>query len=124
MNTKVETMAKKESAFLKRLRAVCLALPEAEETVTWGHPTFRAGRKTFAVYETYKGIPSLAIYAGPAAQPALLDDPRFYKTPYIGHKGWVSLDTRHPVRWAEVRALVEQSYLGVVPPRLRRTLST
>lgn len=113
---------KTKDAFLERLRTICLALPEAEEVVTWGHPTFRTGCKTFAVYETYKGIPSLAIHAG-VAQPALLEDARFYRTPYVGHRGWVSLDTRAPIDWNEVRALVEQSFRSVAPARLRRRLA-
>ncbi len=33
---------------LKRLRSICLALPEAVEIEAWGHPTFRAGKKMFA----------------------------------------------------------------------------
>ena len=31
------------SPALKRLRAICLALPDAKETQTWGSPYFRVG---------------------------------------------------------------------------------
>jgi hypothetical protein len=40
---------------LAKLREICLALPGAEETITFGHPTFRATGKAFAVLEEYKG---------------------------------------------------------------------
>lgn len=36
--------------FLGDLRKVCLALPEAVEVEAWGRPTFRAGKKIFAVF--------------------------------------------------------------------------
>lgn len=112
----------KKDPFLQRLRRICLALPETDEVVTWGHPTFRAAGKTFAVYEEYKGVPSLAFKAGLAGQPGLLEEPRFYRTPYIGNRGWVSLDVRRKVDWDEVRALVESSYRLVAPPRLARAI--
>ncbi len=35
---------------LEKLRAVCLALPEAHEVEAWGEPTFRAKHKLFAMY--------------------------------------------------------------------------
>jgi predicted DNA-binding protein (MmcQ/YjbR family) len=42
-----------EAEILKKLRKACLALPDAEETVSFGHPTFRVrGGKIFAVLET------------------------------------------------------------------------
>jgi predicted DNA-binding protein (MmcQ/YjbR family) len=44
-----------KSAILARLGKICLALPDAEETVTFGHPIFRVERKTFSVFEEYKG---------------------------------------------------------------------
>ena len=47
------------------LRRVVLALPEAEERETWGHPTFRARDKLFAAPETF-GVP--AYDAGRAAR--------------------------------------------------------
>src|SRR5579884_1620137 len=41
-----------EQKILFKLREICLALPGASETVTFGHPTFQAGKmKTFAVLE-------------------------------------------------------------------------
>ena len=35
---------------LDRLRALCLALPEAHEVLAWGEPTFRVKNKMFATY--------------------------------------------------------------------------
>ena len=40
-----------DDPYLSELRAVCLALPESAEVEAWGRPTFRAGKKMFAVFE-------------------------------------------------------------------------
>ena len=50
-------------AYLKRLRALCAALPETSEKQSWGHPNFAAGGRLFAAVETWKGRPSLAFAA-------------------------------------------------------------
>ena len=47
--------------FLANLRPICLALPEARETTTFGHPTFQAGKKTFAVLDHYQGVECLVV---------------------------------------------------------------
>ncbi len=105
---------------LVKLRAFCLALPETSETDSFGHPNFRAGKRTFAVYEHYKGRASLAVKLPRPDGQALLADPRFYVTPYSGNHGWVSLWVDSPVSWTLVEDLVLKSYREVA---LRRMLS-
>ncbi len=108
-----------ETCVLEALRKICRTLPQALETTTFGHPTFRRGRNTFAVLETYKGELSLAFKVEKEHQALFLKDPRFYLTPYIGGKGWVSLRVGGKVNWAEVRGLVEESY-GLAGLRKRK----
>ena len=36
-----------------RLRAICLALPEATEKIAWGEPTFRVRDKLFAQFDNH-----------------------------------------------------------------------
>jgi predicted DNA-binding protein (MmcQ/YjbR family) len=95
---------------LKRLRKLCLELPETSEVMAWGHPNFRAGKKTFAVLEEHKGELSLAVKVTLEEQQELLEEPRFYLTPYVGPKGWISLRLGGKVDWKEVERLVLQSY--------------
>jgi len=103
-----------EDQILQRLRKICLALEGAEETVTFGHPTFRVNGKTFCVLEEYKGELGICVKVEQELQRLFLDDPRFFRTPYIGRHGWVTLRvyaTR--LNWSEVKDLVKGSYLLV-----------
>ena len=95
-----------EEEVLRRLREICLALPEVHETTTFGHPTFQVKGKTFVVLEEYKGELSICVSVGKLSQDLFLQDPRFYRTPYIGHRGWVSLKVHSaPLNWREIKEL-------------------
>jgi predicted DNA-binding protein (MmcQ/YjbR family) len=107
-----------EAAVLQKLRAICLRLPAATEGVTFGHPTFRIEGKMFAVLEEYKGELGICVKVGTLLQGVFLDDPRFFRTPYIGKHGWVTLRV-HAARlnWSEIRELVKGSYELVAPKK-------
>jgi len=99
-----------EKKILDKLREICLALPKTSETVTFGHPTFQVGTKTFAVLETYKGELSIAFKVGKEMQSVFLRDARFYRTPYVGQHGWVSLRTSSKLNWKEIGELARGSH--------------
>lgn len=109
---------------LARLRAICLALPEAQERLSHGEPTWFAGKgKVFAMLDDHHhGAEHISVWlpAGLGAQEALVDsDPkRYFRPPYVGGSGWVgvTLDTRPD--WSSVAWLVEQAYRHVAHPRL------
>src|SRR6516225_4521296 len=101
---------KAEEKVLAKLREICSALLEVQEVKTWGHPTFKAGTKTFAVLERYNGHLCICFKATLPLQQLLIEDPRFFKTPYIGKQGWVSLIADKPPNWREVRQLIHESY--------------
>ena len=107
-----------EAIALEKLRRICLALPQAVETTSFGHPTFRAGKKTFAVLEWYKGELCLAFKVGAEHKDLFLRDSRFFSTPYIGKHGWISLRITGRLRWTEVKHLVTESY-GLVTQKRR-----
>jgi predicted DNA-binding protein (MmcQ/YjbR family) len=107
-----------EAAVLKKLRAICLRLPAATEGVTFGHPTFRIAGKMFAVLEEYKGELGICVKVGTLLQGVFLDDTRFFRTPYIGKHGWVTLRVYAArLNWSEIRALVKGSYQSVAPAK-------
>jgi predicted DNA-binding protein (MmcQ/YjbR family) len=99
-----------ERKILSKLREVCLRLPRTHETSTFGHPTFQVGTKTFAVLETYKGELSICVKVGKSMQGLFLEDPRFYRTPYVGQHGWVSLRASTKLDWDEVAELIRGSH--------------
>jgi predicted DNA-binding protein (MmcQ/YjbR family) len=109
-----------EKKILAKLREICLALPKSSETVTFGHPTFQVGTKTFAVLETYKGELSICVKVGKNMQPVFLEDPRFYRTPYVGQHGWVSLRASTKLDWGEIAQLVNGSHELVGAKKRRR----
>jgi predicted DNA-binding protein (MmcQ/YjbR family) len=105
-----------EEEILARLRKICRALEGAEETVTFGHPTFRVNGKTFCVLEEYRGELGICVKVEKELQGIFLDDPRFFRTPYVGKHGWVTLRVYAArLNWSEVRDLVKSSYLLIRP---------
>ena len=109
---------------LRRLRPICLALPEAEERETWGEPTFRVRDKIFCMHRTDTGAPALWCKAPPGSQGVLIgaDPQRFFVPPYVGHKGWVGMRLDRRVDWREVARVVTRSYRLTAPKRLVRRL--
>jgi predicted DNA-binding protein (MmcQ/YjbR family) len=112
---------------LPRLRKLCLALPEATEKIAWGEPTFRVRDKIFAMYSNNHhgdGIVAVWSKAPPGIQELLVEaDPeRFYRPPYVGHKGWVGVRLDRKVDWEELAGLLEDSYRLTAPKRLCESL--
>jgi predicted DNA-binding protein (MmcQ/YjbR family) len=108
---------------LKEVRALCLALPEACEVEAWGHPTFRAGKKMFAGFggDHKEGL-SLGMKVGFERQDELLEDERFFPTPYAARQGWVSLRIDDKTDWNEVKGLVREAYRQVALKRMLKAL--
>ena len=98
------------AANVNRVRKICMALPDTNETETFGHPTFRVEGKTYCVIEMYKGEEAVAVKVGLPVQGVFLKDERFYKTPYVGQHGWVSLRTATKLDWREIEDLIKGSY--------------
>jgi len=109
----------KARSVLDHMREICLALPETKETLTWGQPHFRVGEKIFAGCGEEKGRPVIGFKLEMDHADAVIQDPRFWRAPYVGHKGWVSMDAGAVEDWDEVRALVHESY-GLIAPRRAR----
>jgi predicted DNA-binding protein (MmcQ/YjbR family) len=108
----------KTSALLTRFRAICLALPDTKETPTWGQPHFRVTDKIFAGFGEEKGKTSIGFKLEMEHARAILRDARFSPAPYVGHKGWVSMDLSGGVKdWDEVRDLVLESYELIAPKK-------
>jgi hypothetical protein len=105
----------------KDFRAIALALLEAEERETWGHPTFRVRDEMFAAMATDGR--SASIKATKEAQAALVgSEPEVFSIPaYVGHHGWVGV-TLAKVDPDELRELITEAWLMTAPKRIAREL--
>jgi predicted DNA-binding protein (MmcQ/YjbR family) len=112
-----------ESSLLTRLRRICLRLPEVRETVKWGHPTFEAGKKIFAVLDRYEGRLCIAFRTQRENLEEMLTDKRFMEAPYASRYGWVCLFADGPIDWAEVERLLLASYRLVALKRMLAALA-
>jgi hypothetical protein len=116
---------------LARLREICLGFPEATERLSHGAPTFFVRDRTSFVVSHERGhhdnqFPHLWCAAPPGAQAELIasDPDRFFRPPYVGHRGWVGVRTDTGVDWAEIAELCQDAYRQVAPARLVRGLWT
>ena len=85
--------------------------------MSWGHPNFRAGKKTFAAFEVVHGRPSIAFRLNPTDVDLLLRRRHFFATPY-GRGLWVSVWADVPLNWRLVGHLLERSYREVALKRM------
>lgn len=107
---------------LARLRALCLALPEATEKLSWeSTPTFRVRDKIFALYDRDRaGGLGCWCKAPPGMQEALVaaDPDCYYRPPYLGGRGWLGIRLDRGPDWDDVAARIEESWRLVAPRKL------
>jgi hypothetical protein len=123
---KAVNMAKarpKTPEILKRVREICLSLPETTEKEAWSTPTFRVTKKMFAMFvNNHHGDERVALWldAPPGDQELLVaaDPVRFFVPPYQGPFGWIGVRVDLDVDWDEVRELVVDAYRTSAPKTL------
>src|SRR5919202_4776336 len=94
-----------------RLRAICLALPEATEKEAWGDPTFRVRDKIFAMEKRGDGRISVWLKAPNGFQEVIVaaNPESCFVPPYVGHKGWIGLRLENAPDWDEFASIIELS---------------
>ena len=114
---------------LARVRKICMSLPEVEERLSHGAPTwFVQGKKsiaTFADNHHGSGILGLVCAAPPGVQQTMIDEEpdRFYRPPYVGGRGWLGVRLDRPCPDAELRAILSDAYRTVAPETLAARLT-
>jgi hypothetical protein len=109
---------------LSRIRQICLALPETSERLSHGAPTFfvRDKRPFVMVFTNHHGDGRFAIWcaAGDGIQEMLVeaDAERFFRPPYVGHRGWLGVRLDRGIHWDELAGIIEDAFAEVAPPRL------
>ena len=106
------------------IRRLCLGLPETSERLSHGAATYfvREKRAFLMVLTNHHGDGRFAIWcaAAPGTQQLLVDaDPeRFFRPPYVGHRGWLGVRLDRGIDWDELAGIVEDAYAEVAPARL------
>ena len=111
-----------------RLRGICAGLPEVTERLSHGAVTFFVRGKRVVCYLTddHHGDGRLALTC-PAPQgdqeELIRQEPdRFFRPPYVGHRGWIGVRLDVDVDWDEVASIVTSAYRCVAPRKLITTL--
>ncbi len=104
------------------VRAVCLSLPEAVERLSHGTPAFFATRQFLMLWPDGHHDHTFHLWcaAPEGTQEAVVaDDPdRYFRPPYVGHRGWIGVRLDRPMARAEVRDVCVEAYRCVAPRRL------
>jgi len=117
-------MPKVAETVLRKVREMCLDLPEVNERLSHGAPTFFIrDKKTFVtVHNDHHADGKLGIWAAapPGAQEALISSnpSRYYRPAYVGHRGWIGMQLEGNVNWDEVEGVIEDAYRTVAPKKL------
>jgi hypothetical protein len=82
---------------LKRVRQICLAMPDTFEKISHGEPTFFAKKRVFAIFSNNHhndGHVAVLVPAPQGLQEALIDEApaAYYRPPYVGSGGWVGIE--------------------------------
>ena len=109
---------------LGALREVCARLPEVDEHVDgFGHTTFKVRKKSFVIAGMGETGAAISIKADHETQDALTRRGPYYRTPYIGQHGWISIDDPLGHDWGQVTELIVDGYRHAAPKRLARLLA-
>lgn len=110
-------MARKTPTALKKVRAICLALPDTKETLTWDKPHFRVGDKIFCGFGDENGTTTIGFKLKKPHAAIVVKLPGFSVAPYVGRHGWVSLDADTIEDWDEVSDMIHESYRLIAPKK-------
>lgn len=108
---------------LAALRSACAPLLDVTEGIDgFGHTTFKVRKKSFVIAGMGEDGGSVSFKADLPSQALLVRRGPFYRTPYIGQHGWVTIDDPLGHPWAEIEALIEDAWRLAAPKSLAKKL--
>lgn len=118
-------MPKNHRTITDAVRDIMAALPETEEFVSHGSPTFRVRKKIFATYTiNHHGDRRVALnlVAPPGAQAAFtkMRPKVYFVPPYVGPRGWLGVQLDKDLAWETVFEHAREAYATVAPAELVR----
>ena len=111
----------------ERVRAICLAFPEATERPSHGSPAFFVCKQFAMLWPDghhEHGFPHLwcAAPLGAQEESVATGPERYFVPPYVGARGWLGIRLDGEVDWDEVAERCEDAYRAVAPARLAALL--
>lgn len=106
---------------LETVRHAAFALPDVEERLSHGAPSFFiTGKKQFAMFATDHhgaGRPALWCPAPAGVQGQLVDEEpdRFFAPPYFAHRGWIGLWLDVDLDKDEIAMILKDAYRVIAP---------
>lgn len=109
---------------LAELRRMTDRLPEVDEVVDgFGHATFKVRKKSFVIAGMGEDGAAVSIKSDPTTQSFLIRRGPYYRTPYIGQHGWVSIADPLGHDTSELEELIRDGYRLAAPATLARRVS-
>ena len=106
------------------MRKVCQPLPGVTEEVDgFGHTVFRVRKKSFVIAGMGERGSAVSIKSDPVNQALLVGRGPYYRTPYIGQHGWVTVDDPRARDWPEIAELIVDGYRLAAPKHLAKLLA-
>ena len=115
---------KERERVLGTIREICLGLPETSERLSHGAPSFFVNDKRcfVMVLTDHHGDGRFAIWcaAGDGVQGMLIEanPDRFFRPPYVGHRGWLGMRLDRGLDVDELAGILEDAYAEVAPAKL------
>jgi hypothetical protein len=114
-----------DPATVEHVRRLCVALPDVSERLSHGEAAWFVRDRSFATTADHHHDDRLSIWlAAPAGRQESLvetDPDRFFRPPYVGHRGWVGVYLDVPnLDWDELATLVAEAHATVAEARRPR----
>jgi predicted DNA-binding protein (MmcQ/YjbR family) len=116
-----------DQGLLERIRGICATLDGTAESLLQGRPLFRVGRRRFAIFNGASSPSrprwdaagrSIHLLSDPSEREALLQDPRFTRSPHHGDRGWLAIRVDPDnVDWTELAELLHAAHEQVASHR-------
>ncbi len=113
---------------LKRVRQICLALPETSEKTSHGAPTFFVKKKVFVMFaDNHDDDGRLAVWLPvPVGEQEILINASqkiFFKPPYVGVRGWVGIELAM-IPAQDLTAYIQDAWTIIAPKTLAQKTNT
>lgn len=115
---------RKHEKSLRRVREMCLALPNTAEKIARGHqPVITSGGKNFAIFWRADARPNICLSLPPGAQAQFVakDEASYFVPAYMGVRGWIGVRLDGAIDWPMLQALIEEAHAHAAPaPKPKR----